>query len=157
MKNLITFAAALMLVAGLSTVAVAADFSNQIKARKAGMQLYGFNMGQLAAMVKGKADYNADAAKGAAGNIVAVSKMFSGAMWPKGSDNTAPGLAGKTRAKPENWSNYPKAKEAHMALITAAETLSAEAGNGLDALKVNFGAVGKACGTCHKQFRAPKT
>jgi len=157
MNKLTTLTAALMLTAGLSSVAAAADFSNQIKARQASMQLYGFNMAQLAAMVKGQVDYDASAAKGAAGNILAVSKMFGGAMWPKGSDNMAPGLAGKTRAKPENWTNYPKAKEAQMGLIAAAETLNAQAGNGLDALKANFGAVGKSCGTCHKPFRAPKS
>lgn len=156
MKKLTIITTAIMLIAGLSAVAGAADYSKQIKARQASMQLYGFNMGQLAAMVKGKVAYDSKAAKGAAGNILAVSKMYGGAMWPKGSDNTVPGLVDKTRAKPENWSNYPKAKEAHMALIAAAETLSAEAGNGLGALKANFGAVGKSCGSCHKQFRAPK-
>jgi cytochrome c556 len=157
MKKLNVFAAAIMLVAGLGSVAEAADFSNQIKARKALMQVYAFNMGQLGAMVKGKMPYDANAAKGAAGNVLAAASMYGRAMWPKGSDNTAPGLAGKTRAKPDIWSNFPKVKEASMGLVAAAKTLSAEAGNGVDALKANIGAVGKACGSCHKPFRAPKT
>ncbi len=156
MRKYTTFAAAIMLTAGLATVAEAADFSKQIKARQSVMQLYAFNMGQLGAMAKGETAYDAAAAKGAAGNILAVSKLYGGAMWPKGSDNTVPGLENATRAKPENWTNYPKAKEAHMNLVAAAETLAAEAGNSLDALKANIGAAGEACGACHKPFRAPK-
>ena len=54
MKKFLAFAVTLMVAATLSQAAHAADFSKQIKARKAVMQLYAFNVGQLAAMVKGK-------------------------------------------------------------------------------------------------------
>lgn len=156
MKRTIVFAVALMLVGSFAAIAEAADFKKQIKARKAVMQVYAFNMSQLAPMVKGKVPYDANAAKNAAGNILGVATMKNGAMWPKGSDNTAPGLADKTRAKPEIWKEFPKVMEASKTLAAAAKKLASEAGNGLDALKANFGPVGKSCGGCHKPFRAPK-
>ena len=49
MKKFLAFAVTLMVAATLSQAAHAADFSKQIKARKAVMQLYAFNVGQLAA------------------------------------------------------------------------------------------------------------
>lgn len=156
MRKSLFFAVFAMVLATLASAAYAADFSKQIKARKAAMQVYAFNMGQLAPMVKGKVPYNAQAASNAAGNILAVATMKNGAMWPKGSDASSPGLDGKTRAKPEIWSTYPKVAEAGKAMAAAAQKLAAEAGNGLDALKANFGAVGKGCGGCHKPFRLPK-
>lgn len=120
------------------------------------MQVYAFNMGQLANMVKGKAPYEAKAASNAANNLLAAASMKNGAMWPKGSDASAPGHAGKTRAKVEIWTTYPKVAEAGKALAAAATKLSASAGKGLDAMKAEFGGVGKACKGCHKPFRAPK-
>ncbi len=156
MKKLTALAAAALVAGSFATVAQAADFSKQITARQALMQVYAFNLGQLAAMVKGQAPYDATAASNAAGNLMAAAKMKNGAMWPKGSDAGQADLAGKTRAKPDIWAAGSKIGEASMALAMAAEKLAGEAGNGLDALKANFGAVGGACGGCHKPFRAPK-
>ena len=41
-------------------------------------------------------------------------------------------------------------------LEAASKTLSAEAGNGLDALKGSLGAAGKTCKACHQEYRGPK-
>ncbi len=156
MKKIFAVAATLMVAVTLSQAAHAADFSKQIKARKAVMQIYAFNVGQLAAMVKGKMPYDAAAASAAANNLLAAATMKNAAMWPKGSDASAPGLDGKTRAKAENWTQYPKAAEAGKALVAAATKMAGAAGNGVDAIKANFGAVGASCKGCHKPFRAPK-
>ncbi|MBT6094574.1 MAG: cytochrome c [Rhodospirillaceae bacterium] len=156
MKKFLAFAVTLMVAATLSQAAHAADFSKQIKARKAVMQLYAFNVGQLAAMVKGKMPYDAAAASVAANNLLAAANMKQSAMWPKGSDASAPGLDGKTRAKADIWSQYPKVAEAGKGLVAAATKMAAAAGNGVDGIKANFGAVGGACKACHKPFRAPK-
>ena len=67
-----------------------------IKARKAQMTLYSFNLGVLGAMAKGEAEYNAEAAAGAANNLLAAAKLDGSQMWPQGSDSEA--MAGKTRA-----------------------------------------------------------
>ena len=64
---------------------------------------------------------------------------------------------GKTRAKPEIWlkmgefkGKAANLKSAAMAVQTAAE------GGDMAAIKTAFGKMGKACGGCHKQFRAKK-
>ena len=144
-------------VAALSTIGLTAnagDFDKTIKARKAYMQVVGFQMGHLGAMAKGKAPYDAKAAKAYANNMLALAKMDTRSLWPKGSDNVAnPGM---TRAKLKAWSTYPKIKEANDAWAAASMELAAAASGGLDSLKGAMGAVGKSCGGCHKTFRAPK-
>ena len=126
-----------------------------IKARQSFMQVYSFNIGLLGAMAKGEAEYDAKLATAAANNLVAAAQMNNGAMWPQGSGIDA--YADKTSAKAEIWSSFPKVAERHAALTEAAVKLAAEAGNGLDAVKANLGAVGKGCKGCHDDFRAPKT
>ena len=43
-----------------------------------------------------------------------------------------------------------------MALETASADMIKAAGTDLDALKAGMGAVGKACGACHDDYRGPK-
>ena len=125
-----------------------------IAARQAVMSLYAFNLGQLGAMAKGNVAYDAAAASAAAGNLAALAKLDQGAMWPQGSDVTA--MPDKTRAKAEAWSTYPEIAEKGKALAVASASLAQVAGDGLPALQGGIGDVGKACGGCHKPFRAPK-
>lgn len=122
-----------------------------IKARKAQMQLYAWNLGAMGAMAKGKVEYNAEAASKAAANLLALANLDSGSKWPQGSDSTA--MPGKTRAKAEAWTTYPKVAEKGKAFNEAAAALAKVAGNGLEALQGGVGAVGKTCGGCHKPFR----
>jgi len=126
-----------------------------IKARQSLMQIYSFNLGKLGAMAKGEADYDADLAAALAKNLLAAAQMDNRLMWPQGSGNDA--YADKTRAMPAIWTTYPKVSEKHAALTAAAEKLAAVAGNGLDAVKTNLGAVGGGCKGCHDDFRAPKS
>jgi len=141
-----------------SAVLAASDFpfQKQIEARQAVMKIYSYNIGMLGAMVKGDEPYDAELAKVAADNLLAAVNMDIGTMWPQGSDADADGLAGKTRAKPENWSSYPEASEASQALVDAATQLASVAGDGLDALKSAIGPAGKSCKGCHDDFRVPK-
>jgi cytochrome c556 len=148
-----------MALCATSFGAVAADdfpFKSQIKARQSFMQIYAFNLGLLGAMAKGTADYDAKLASAAANNLLAAANMDNTAMWPMGSDADAEGLDGKTRAKPEAWSNYPELAQKQEDLNAALATMVAEAGNGLDAVQANMGAVGKGCKGCHESFRVPK-
>jgi cytochrome c556 len=75
-------------------------------------------------------------------------------MWLPGSGNDKLGTA--TRAKPEIWQPKSgiggKAKDLKVALQGLVQT----AGSGLEGLRGSIGAVGKACGSCHKAFRAKK-
>ena len=122
-----------------------------IGARKAQMQLYSFNLGQLGAMAKGEVEYNAEVAAAAANNLAALTALNGMAMWPQGTDSTA--MPGKTRAKVEAWTTWPAIAKDSEAATVAAANLAAVAGDGLDALRGGIGAVGKSCGGCHKAYR----
>ncbi len=132
------------------------QFADEIEARQSLMQVYRFNLGVLGAMAKGDREYDAELAAAAAGNLLAVANMKNSAMWPAGSDEDGEGLAEHTAAKAENWSNYPLVMEKQKAMRAALETMAAEAGNGLDAVRANIGAVGKGCKGCHEDFRASR-
>ena len=142
-----------------TTIVSAADeleFSGHIEARQSVMTLYKFNLGVLGAMARERTPYDADTARAAADNMLALSKMKNGAMWPAGSDMSAEGYEGATWAKPENWSNYAEVSEKAAAMNEALEALAAAAGTGLDGVRSNLGAVGNACKGCHESFRADK-
>jgi len=125
-----------------------------LKARQSLMQLFAFNLGQLGAMAKGTVDYNTDAATAAANNLLAAASMNQMAFWPQGSDSTS--MPGKTRALPEIWATYPAIEDKAKALTAAATVMAAAAGTDLASLRGAIGAVGGACGGCHKVFRMPK-
>jgi len=72
-------------------------------------------------------------------------------LFPKGSTN------GKTKAKPEIWEKSDDFSKAAKNLHKAADELAsaAKAGNAAD-VDVKVKALGEACNSCHKQFRAEK-
>ena len=143
-----------VLVSGMASVTALADghLENAVKARQSVMKLYSFSLGQLGAMAKGEVEYDSAAASAAANNLKAVANLDQSAMWPQGTDNAS--MPGKTRALPEIWSTYPDVVEKAKALVTAADALAAAAGTDLASLQGAIGDVGKACGSCHKPFRA---
>ncbi len=157
MKARYTVMAAFAAMIAMAT-ALADDhkFADEIQARQSLMQVYRFNLGVLGSMAKGDREYDADLAAAAAGNLLAVANMKNSAMWPAGSSEEGEGLAAHTAARADNWSNYPLVMEKQKSLRAALETMAAEAGNGLDAVRANIGAVGKGCKGCHEDFRASR-
>lgn len=155
-KTLAIVGTALALALTAQQSFAAEEFEKPIKARKSLMQVYSFNLGLLGAMAKDEAPYDAKLAQAAADNLLAVTNMKNPAMWPKGSDASAPGMKDKTRAKPEAWTEYPKLQEKSKALKDALTKMAAEAGNGLGAVKANMKAVGEGCKGCHELARVPK-
>lgn len=146
---------ALMGVVGAPVFAAGDDpMEKAVKARQGEMKVRAFNIGILAAMAKGKTEYDAAAASTAAKNIHLASMMKNGAMWPKGSDNTNKAL--KTEALPAIWQADSKIGEKAKAFAMAAEELAAVAGDGLDAMKPKFAALGKSCKGCHEDYREKK-
>ncbi len=143
-------AAAVAVTAGLSP-AVADDFEKPIKARKAQMQLYAWNISTLGAMAKGAIPYDAEAAQAAANNLAALTKVGTASMWPPGSDSTA--LPGKTRSKADMWTTYPAVAENGKQMTEAAAKMAEVAGNGLEAVQGQIKELGGACGACHKKYR----
>ena len=149
-------AMALAVFTGSGVASAQEDHSGAVKARQAYMQLNGFFMGQLAAVAKGQVPYDAAQATGIANSLLALSTMDVGAMWPPGSGNDNPALAGKTRALPEIWTTFPAIVEKADAMTKALETMVVAAGTDLASLQGAFGAVGAGCGGCHRSFRAEK-
>jgi cytochrome c556 len=154
LKAMRTLGIAALAVVALSVAAQAADMSKPVAARQSVMKLYSFYMGQLGAMAKGKMEYNAKTAQGAANGLLALATLDTSKMWVPGSGNDK--LGDKTRAKPEIWSTYPKVAEKGKALVTALGGFVKVAGTGLDGLRGGIGPVGKSCGGCHKPFREKK-
>ena len=72
-------------------------------------------------------------------------------LFPKGS------TTGKTKAKPEIWEKPDEFSKAAKNLSKSADELAsaAKAGNA-DDVDVKVKALGEACNSCHKQFRAEK-
>ena len=153
MKILAKLAIAASLAVAPAAVA-AQDVGKSVAARKAAMQLYAFYLGQLGAMAKGEAPYDAAAAKSAAASLDALVNLDGSKMWPQGSDNVA--LGEQTRALPVIWTTYPAITERSAAMKAASASMTAAAGEGLDALRGAIGAVGKSCGGCHEDYRQPK-
>ena len=149
-------AMALAVFTGSGMASAQEDHSGAVKARQAYMQLNGFYMGQLAAVAKGQVPYDAAQATGIANSLLALASMDVGAMWPPGSGNDNPALAGKTRALPEIWTTFPAVVEKADALSKALEAMVVAAGTDLASLQGAFGAVGAGCGGCHRSFRAEK-
>jgi len=143
--------AAGLCLAGAAQAQDAKAIQGAIKARQATMQLYAFNLGILGAMAKGDADYNADAATAAAGNLVKLSTQNQMAYWPEGSDNAS---AEGTKALPAIWEDMEGIVKASAALSDAAMAMESAAGTDLASLQGAMGALGGACGGCHKAYRA---
>lgn len=131
-------------------------FESEIEARQAFMNVYRFNLGILGGMARGKTPYDADRASAAAGNLLLAAQMKNGAMWPRGSDASVEGLAGVTRAKAEIWGEDSEVGARSQDLREALTVMSAEAGNGLDALRANMRSVGDGCKGCHDSYRVPE-
>jgi len=145
-------------LAGATLVATAlvadshADTHPAVKARQSQMQLYAFNLGTLGAMAKGEVDYNAEAAQGAADNLVKLSSLAAGPMWAPGTDDMS--LEG-TRALATMWDNFPDVMAKGAAMGEAAGGMAAAAGTDLASLQAAMGPLGGACSGCHKAYRTP--
>jgi cytochrome c556 len=107
-------------------------------------------------MAKGETPYDAQRATDAAENLLANARMKNSAMWPAGSNSDAPGLGEVTRAKAVIWSSFPEVGAKHQALTDALIEMVAIAGDGLDAVRTNMGAVANGCKGCHENFRVPE-
>ncbi len=118
-----------------------------VKQRQAVMTLQGKYFGPLAAMAQGKAPYNADVVKRNAAFLDNLSRM----PWD-GFDAGTKDV--KSAALPVIYEQTGKFKEAASRLENEAHKLYTVAQSGDEAaVKAQIGAVGKACGGCHENFR----
>ncbi len=118
-----------------------------IKFRKGAYQVIGWEIRPLGLMVKGEMPFDKDTfARNAA--VIATMSHVVPEGFVAGTDK------GETRAKPEIWSDPAKFKAALERFQTEAAKMNEVAkGGNFDAIKVQFGALGKSCGNCHDSFR----
>jgi len=118
-----------------------------VKQRQAVMTLQGKYFGPLAAMAQGKAPYNADIVKRNATFLDNLTRMPWDGFDPATKDV-------KSNALPAVWEQPDKFKEAASRLENEAHKLYEVSQSGDEnAVKMQIGAVGKACGGCHENFR----
>ena len=153
MKLALTIAVAALALTSAPVFAGGHGGNPAVKARQSHMQLYQFNAGYFFGMARGNVEYDAETAQAAADNLVALTRMNQGRMWPQGSDSDA--IEG-TRALPALWQDFPKVMEIGGSLAAAAEAMQAVAGNGQEAAMGALNDIGKACTACHEAFRAPQ-
>lgn len=118
-----------------------------LKQRQAVMTLQGKYFGPLAAVAQGKVPYNAAAVQRNAGFLDNLSRM----PWDGFDPSTK---SEKSRALPAVYDNSAKFKEYASRLENETSKLVAVSNGGDEAaVKAQIGAVGKACGACHDDFR----
>jgi len=148
-KSVFTLAAA---AAMIGTVALAQDYSANLKARQGQFRIMALNLGILGGMAQGKIAYDAEAAQRAADTLVAVSQIDPTPLWPEGSDNMS--IDG-TRAMPSIWDKHDDFLAKWGAFGTAAAEMQTVAATGQEALGPMMGKVGGSCKACHDSHREP--
>ena len=135
-------------IAAVSMSATVA-FAGPIEDRQQAMKNVGKAMGQLAAIAKKEAAFDAAVVKAAGDTIAENVKTFKG-LFPEDSKDGPP----ETWAKAEIWSNMDdfnkKADESEAAAMAMA-AVTEEANFG-----AAMGALGGSCKACHENYRRPK-
>ncbi|MEO8142607.1 MAG: cytochrome c [Betaproteobacteria bacterium] len=150
-KSILATGAVLALGMGITADALAQAKPDVLVAqRQAAMKLQGKYLGPIGGMLKGAVPYNAD--------VVAINATFleNLARMPWDGFQTSTSDV-KSDAKPEIYKDPAKFKAAADALEAATAKLGAVARAKDEAgVRANFGAVAKACGSCHDDFRVKR-
>jgi len=118
-----------------------------VKQRQAAMTLQAKYFGPLAGMAQGRIPYNAEAVQRNAAFLETLSKM----PWDGFQESTK---GEKSAALPAIWDKAGEFKQAMERFENEAVRLVQVAKTGDEgAVKAQIGAVGKACGGCHENFR----
>jgi len=140
--------------ATLTSLGAAAQFQkpeDAIKYRQSVMTVMGNHLGRVAAMVQGRVPFDAKVAADNAAIVVTMSKL----PWVAFGDGTDKGMP--TRAKPDIWKEAAKFKDLQTKMMADAEKFEAAAKTGsLDNIKAALGPLGRACKSCHDDFRNEK-
>lgn len=120
-----------------------------IRYRQSIYNVLGTNFGVMAAVVQGKAPYDAQDFARRADRVAYMADMATEAF-PPDSKTGAP-----TKAKPEIWSEKGEFDKLLTDMQSKARALSAAAkGGNLDAVKPAFMAAAQSCKACHDRFQA---
>ena len=145
-KHVLTVVATVCTIVGLSTAHAADEPENIIKYRQNVMKGVGAHITNIAAVVKGQVtitDNLMTDAQGVANGLANVDKLF-----PAGTES------GKTNALAAIWEDRAGFNKALADAQAAAKNiLDAVASNDIAVIGKALGALGKACGGCHKPYR----
>ena len=146
-KSLVAAGVAVAVASGVALAQVKPEIL--VKQRQAVMTLQGKYFGPMAGMAQGKLPYDANIVQRNAGFLDNLSRMPWDGFDPSTKDVTV-----KTAALPAVWSDNAKFREAADRLQSETSKLYAVSRSGDEAaVKAQIGAVGKACGGCHENFR----
>jgi cytochrome c556 len=116
--------------------------------RQSVMTLMGHHFGLMAAVIKSTSTYTKDVFAKNAQLVAAFAKLPWEAFTVAGS------AAGNTQLKPEAFNQQAEFKEMAAGLESQTAKLADAAASGdINAIKAQFGEVGKSCKDCHTQFR----
>ena len=147
LKPLLGVALAAGIVAAAQAQTPFAKTEDAIRYRQSALFIMGQHFGRIGKVVKGEHPYDKQEVVKNATIAEEMSKLPWDAFVP-GSDK------GKTRAKPEIWTEQTKFKSDAEKMQKEMAKLAAVATDGdLNAIKAQFGATGKACKACHDDFR----
>lgn len=120
---------------------------DQVRMRQSTMSLIGYNFGILADMAKEKVPFDKVEAGRAAGILPKLAEL-PGRFFGEGTDKVD-----HTKAKPEIWSHMDDFKKKLEAMQHQVAMLPAAAGD-LGSLKKQVGETGKACKSCHDDYKS---
>ena len=122
-----------------------------IKYRQQVMRALGAHAAAIAAVVKGEVSFVGDV-EAHAESLAAMAKLIPD-LFPSGTDDRT----FDTRALPEIWQDWARFSASAEEVETESARLAEVAVSGdADAIAAQFVKVAKACGGCHKAFRAEK-
>ena len=145
MKKQAIVAAALLAAAFAAEAQVKPE--DQIKQRRSGYAVMGYNFASLGAMAQEKKPYNKEEAGRNADLVAALSDYMKG-FFGEGTDK------GETKAKPEIWQKRADFDSKMDKMIAEAKKLPAAARADLPSLKKAVADAGSACKACHDDYRA---
>ena len=147
-KKALLCALALSVGAGYALNAGAQAKPDQlVKQRQSAMSLINWYFAPIGAMMRGDRPFDAAVVSRNAGYLEVLSRMPSEGFQPSTSNE-------KSNARPEVWSDkgkFDKAMENMQGELGKFAQVAKTGDQG--AIKTQFGAVGKACGACHDDFR----
>ncbi len=150
-KAILTTATILMLGHGAQALAVD-EPQNVIKYRQSVLKAINNHTAAIVAVVKGEVSFVGQVAAHARG-IHEMSKLLPG-LFPKGTGRDA---YPETRALPALWNDWARFEAgAENLQIQSAKLAEVAEGGDLGAIGAQLQNLGKACGGCHKPFRAEK-
>lgn len=141
MKNALTLTICCLLSAGVAFAAT--NFGHE---RETAMKKIGRAAGELAAIAKGKANYDAATVKASLTTISTTIKTFP-ELFPAGSEHA------DRAASPKIWENTADFKAHADKLGADADALLASLPGDRKAVGVALSKLGEACGACHQSYR----